>query len=162
MVNNTYVAVQCFPNKEVQQNMALEEKERLEKQRQELGQDGLAEKATLLQKAIEFNDREPPKEMLTSIPIPSLKSIQFHHIVRYSTESNPDGRLDLSKTPIFTYFDHLKTGFVFVCTYYVEYIWNNMFILSFSALCFTRHLKGTSEIKNIFTTSSRMSFRIAN
>ncbi|KAF7269964.1 hypothetical protein GWI33_017052 [Rhynchophorus ferrugineus] len=100
--------------KEEKQKMTLEEKERLEKQRQELGQDGLAEKATLLQKAIEFNDREPPKEMLTSVPIPSLKSIQFHSIVRYSTESNPDGRLDLSKTPVFTYFDHLKTEFVFL------------------------------------------------
>lgn len=113
-VNNKYISIQCYPSKEEQQEMAKEEKLRVEKQRETLALEGLKEKADILQKAIEFNDREPPKEMLTSVPIPSLKSIKFHNLDRYRTDSNPDGRLDLSQTPVFTYFDHLKTGFVFI------------------------------------------------
>lgn len=113
-VNNKYIGVECYPSKEEQQKMAKEEKQRVEEQRNTLREDGLKEKGVLLQKAIEYNDREPPVEMLTSVPIPCLKSITFHNLERYKTDLPPKRRIDLSSTPVFTYFDDLKTSFVYV------------------------------------------------
>ncbi|XP_050309780.1 uncharacterized protein C05D11.1-like [Anthonomus grandis grandis] len=113
-VSNKYVSVECYPSKEEQQKMAKEEKERVEKQRLTLGEAGLKEKKEILEKAIEHNDKEPPAEMLTSVPIPSIKSIKFHNIVRYSSGEKVNAQVDLSKTPVFTYFDDLKTSFVHI------------------------------------------------
>lgn len=112
-VSNKYVSVECYPSKEEQQKMAKEEKERVEKQRQLLGEEGLKQKKIALEKAIESNDREPPVKMLTSVPIPGLESITFHNIERYRSDL-PNGRIDLSQAPVFTYFDDLKTSFVYV------------------------------------------------
>ncbi|ERL93539.1 uncharacterized protein C05D11.1 [Dendroctonus ponderosae] len=112
-VGNKYVSVECYPSKEEQQKMAKEEKERVEKQRQLLGEEGLKQKKIALEKAIESNDREPPVKMLTSVPIPGLESITFHNIERYRSDL-PGGRIDLSQAPVFTYFDDLKTSFVYL------------------------------------------------
>lgn len=113
-VENKYIAIQCVPSKEEQANMAKEEKERIQAQIDKLGTTGLKEKEESLEKALEFNEREPPSDMLTSVPIPSLSSINFHNIVRYSTDSDTKQPIDLSGTPVFTYFDHLKTSFVYI------------------------------------------------
>lgn len=113
-VKNNFISIECYPSKEEQQKMAKDEKERIEKQRRELGDEGLRKHKEILEKAIEFNDREPPIEMLTSIAIPNIDSIKFHNIKRYRTNSGQDKQLDLSKTSLFTYFDDLKTSFVYV------------------------------------------------
>lgn len=113
-VKNNFVSIECYPSKEEQQKMAKDEKERIEKQRQELGDEGLRKQKEILEKAIEFNDREPPIEMLTSVAIPNIDSIKFHNIKRYRTDSEQDKPLDLSKTSLFTYFDDLKTSFVYL------------------------------------------------
>lgn len=132
------MSIECYPSKEEQQKMSKEEKERIEKQRQTLGEEGLKEKKTILEKAIEYNDREPPAEMLTSIPIPSTESIQFHDIVRYRTDLKQDGKIDLSNTPIFTYFDDLKTSFVYVSilSHNIQRFQTLMFLLLFSYMLF--------------------------
>ncbi|KAJ8921035.1 hypothetical protein NQ315_015831 [Exocentrus adspersus] len=113
-VENKYVAIQCVPSKEEQANMAKEEKERIQAQIDKLGVNGLREKTETLEKAIEFNEREPSSDMLTSVPIPNLSSIKFHSITRYSTDSEKNQDIDLAETPVFTYFDHLKTSFVYI------------------------------------------------
>ncbi|XP_066250958.1 uncharacterized protein C05D11.1-like [Euwallacea similis] len=112
-VSNNYISVECYPSKKEQQKMAKEERERIEKQRENLGEVGLKNRKLALEKALEFNDRQPPAEMLTSVPIPSIESIKFHNISRFRSD-NIDKRLDLSKTSIFTYFDDLKTSFVYL------------------------------------------------
>ncbi|CAH1183590.1 unnamed protein product [Phaedon cochleariae] len=114
LVDNIYIAIQCIPSKEEQQKMAKEEKERVETQVKNLTEVGLKEKEEILQKAIEFNDREPPADMLTSVPIPSIDSIRFHNIERFTSESKDKGKIDVSRTPVFTYFDHLKTNFAYL------------------------------------------------
>ncbi|KAJ8970899.1 hypothetical protein NQ317_009051 [Molorchus minor] len=113
-VDNKYVAIQCVPRKEEKLNMAKEEKERIEAQIQKLTEAGLKSQKDVLEKAIEFNEREPPMDMITSVPIPSLNSIKFHNIVRHSSASCDTQHIDLSETPIFTYFDNLKTSFVYI------------------------------------------------
>ncbi|KAG5896524.1 hypothetical protein JTB14_020497 [Gonioctena quinquepunctata] len=53
-------------------------------------------------------------DMLTCVAIPSFNSINFHNIERFKSDCEKSSRLDLTKTPIFTYFDDLKTNFVYV------------------------------------------------
>lgn len=55
--------------------MAKEEADRVEQQRVLLGENGLAKKAELLEKAMATNELPPPAEMLTKIPIPDVKNI---------------------------------------------------------------------------------------
>lgn len=138
-VKNNFVSIECYPSKEEQQKMAKDEKERIEKQRQELGDEGLRKQKEILEKAIEFNDREPPIEMLTSVAIPNIDSIKFHNIKRYRTDSEQDKPLDLSKTSLFTYFDDLKTSFVYVSL--VENVFKSLVIYSKTVVvCSSGHI----------------------
>ncbi|KAF5298438.1 hypothetical protein FQR65_LT01217 [Abscondita terminalis] len=113
-VNNFVISVQGVPSVEEQQEMAAKEKARVKKQIEDLGEEGLAQKEDELNKAIEFNERPPPDSMLTSVPIPNINSINFHDITCYSTTSSNKKHIDLSNTPVFTYFDHLKSSFVYI------------------------------------------------
>lgn len=113
-VNNVVVSIQGVPSTEEQQRMAAEEKSRIEAQIELLTETGVAQKAEELEKAIEFNDRPPPDSMLRCVPIPSVKSINFHEVTRYTTLSSNQNHINLSNTPVFTYFDHLKSGFVYL------------------------------------------------
>lgn len=114
LVDGKMISIQAVPKIEEQQRMAAEEKERLEKQIKDLGENGLEEKQKILEQAIEFNDRPAPDNMLTSVDIPSINSINFHTITRYSSSEPDNKQIDLSTTPVFTYFDHVKTEFVYV------------------------------------------------
>ncbi|KAF5295450.1 hypothetical protein FQA39_LY13111 [Lamprigera yunnana] len=113
-VNNLAISVQGVPSIEEQQRMAAEEKARVEKQIEDLTPAGLAQKEDELEKAIEFNETPPPESMLTCVPIPKVDSIIFHEVSRYTTDSSNRKHLDLSNTPVFTYFDHLKSSFVYI------------------------------------------------
>lgn len=113
-MDSKYVSIQCVPSKEEQQNAAKEEKDRIDAQIASLTEEGLKQKAEILDKAIDYNERDPPLDMLTSVPIPSMKSIKFHNITQYSSESEDKNRINLSNTPVFTYFDHLSSNFVYV------------------------------------------------
>nr|CAH7739234.1 unnamed protein product [Callosobruchus chinensis] len=113
MIENKYMATQMVPSKEEQQKLAKEEKERVESRVKELGEEGLKKKGEILCNAIEFNERPPPPEMLISVPIPSVDSIKFHNIYRFSSDEKNE-RINLADTPVFTYFDHLKTNFVYM------------------------------------------------
>lgn len=112
-VKNKSISIQGYPSNEEQHRMAAEEKERIEMQIKALGEDGLKQKATKLATAVEYNERPPPDSMLTSVKIPSLTSINFHNIIRYRSDIVNE-QLDLSEAPVFTYFDHVKSGFIYV------------------------------------------------
>ncbi|KAK9870443.1 hypothetical protein WA026_008009 [Henosepilachna vigintioctopunctata] len=113
-IDNKFIVIRCKPSKEEQQQMAKDEKERIAKQIEDLGTEGLKRKGAELEKAIEFNDREPPKDMLVSVDIPGLKSVNFHNITRYKSDSLNKKILDLSDTPVFTYFDDVNSNFVHI------------------------------------------------
>lgn len=121
VVENKYVSIQCVPSKEEQQNAAKEEKDRIDAQIATLTEEGLKQKRETLEKAVEYNEREPPIDMLTSVPIPTLKSIKFHNITQYSSQSVDTQRIDLRNTSVFTFFDHLKSNFVYVSIYIFIY-----------------------------------------
>jgi Zn-dependent M16 (insulinase) family peptidase len=113
-VDNNYVAVQCIPSKDEHIKMAEEEAERIKQQINLLGEEGLKREEKLLEDAVKFNSRDPPVDMLTSLPIPSLESIKFHDIKRYRTDLYDVQQIDLSKTSVYTYFDHIKSEFIYM------------------------------------------------
>ncbi|XP_044752458.1 uncharacterized protein C05D11.1-like [Coccinella septempunctata] len=113
-LDNKFIAIRCKPSKEEKQKMAQEEKERIAKQIESLGPEGLEIKKKELEKAVEFNEREPLEEMLVSLPIPEMNSIHYHNIVRLRTDSNSKRTLDLSETPVFTFFDDVNSNFVYI------------------------------------------------
>ncbi|XP_971907.2 uncharacterized protein C05D11.1-like [Tribolium castaneum] len=114
LVDNNYVAVQCIPSKDEQMRMAEEEAKRIKEQIDSLGEEGLKEKGKLLEDAVTFNGRDPPADMITSLPIPSLKTINFHDIKRYRTDLDDRQQIDLSKTNVYTCFDHIKSEFIYL------------------------------------------------
>lgn len=115
------------PSKEEKNKLNKEEQERVDRQIKALGPHGLKQKADALRKAIEANEKEIPETLLTSIPIPKVSSIAYHKIIRCRSDLE-NKKINLSSTPVFTYFDHVETDFVYVG------IFNNYFWGVFSEL----------------------------
>lgn len=96
--------------------MAQREAERIAKQREKLGDDGLAAKQKELTLAMEVNSIPPPDEMLTLVPIPSIDNINFHsvNVYRYGDANQLSHGLDLNALPVFGEIYDLHTNFVYV------------------------------------------------
>ena len=96
--------------------MAKKETERLHDQCSKLGELGLAAKAKILEDAIAENELLPSKELLTSVPVPSTKSIQFHpvSIFKSSDKISSTEIVDLSQLPFYCELYDLKSSFVYV------------------------------------------------
>ncbi|XP_022918722.1 uncharacterized protein C05D11.1-like [Onthophagus taurus] len=113
LIDNHVITIQGYPSQSEQASMAAQEKARIEEQIKNLGEKGLEEKEKELNDAIAFNEKPAPESMLTQVNVPSINSIFFHDIVRYSSdEKSPE--IDLTQTDIFTYFDNVKTDFVYI------------------------------------------------
>lgn len=113
LIDGKFIGIRCKPSKEEQNKMSVDEKLRVENQIKQLGEDGLKNKAEELEKAIEYNEREPPLDMLTSLPVPSVETNNFHKIIRYKCEDNQVG-LNLSDAPVYTFFDDINSNFVYI------------------------------------------------
>ncbi|CAK9798548.1 Uncharacterized protein C05D11.1 [Anthophora plagiata] len=110
-----FVIVKGIPNLEKRHELTEKEKNRVTKQIENLGNDGLKQKEKELQEAIATNEIPIPDEILNSVPIPSTNLINFHHIKSYTTEtSKQHSRFDVSKLPFYTYLDHVNTNFVYM------------------------------------------------
>lgn len=95
--------------------MAKAEAERIRKQREDLGPEGLANKGILLLNAMNTNNILPPNDMLTQVPIPTTESIQFHPLTKFKSNplSNPPG-INLELLPCFAEAYDIHTNFVYV------------------------------------------------
>ncbi|CAG4968392.1 unnamed protein product [Colias eurytheme] len=102
------------PSIELQAKMAEEEKKRLEEQRAQLGETGLAQKAKELEQAMEFNERPPPPGTLASVPVPSCDNLKCHNITTWSSDTEPCPYFDLKEVPLYTRVHSLKTNFVYI------------------------------------------------
>lgn len=107
-IDNHSVTICCIPSIARKEELAKEEAERLEKRRQELGEEGLAQKAQELEEAKAENAKAIPLEILRLFPVPSMESISFpeFEMVRRDDES-------LKAFPFFIELFHLKTNFVY-------------------------------------------------
>jgi Zn-dependent M16 (insulinase) family peptidase len=97
--------VRAYPSISEKEKLAKEEKDRLEKRKSELGEAGLTQKAKELSAAQTENDREPPLDMLTVLPIPSTSKIIFHQF---------DVTKNAEDFPFYAEIYDLKSNFVYV------------------------------------------------
>ncbi|KXJ72958.1 hypothetical protein RP20_CCG016849 [Aedes albopictus] len=116
LVDAKHVVVRAVPSIEEQKRSAKEEMDRIEQQRADLGEEGLAKKGKELADAMAANEVPPPDEMLTSIPVPSTDGIKFHPVQIFKATDggkNPAG-LDLQKLPVYAEAYHLHTNFCYL------------------------------------------------
>uniref|UniRef100_A0A182P602 Peptidase M16C associated domain-containing protein n=1 Tax=Anopheles epiroticus TaxID=199890 RepID=A0A182P602_9DIPT len=115
IVNNKHVVVRAVPSIKENERTASAEQERLEKQRETLGESGLKKMETILADAMASNEVPPPDEMITSIPVPSTEGIKFYPVEVYTSNSerNPPG-LKLDDLPVYTEAYDLHTNFCYL------------------------------------------------
>jgi Zn-dependent M16 (insulinase) family peptidase len=113
-VDNKSVTVRAVPSISEKEKLAQEDTERIEKRRKELGEDGLKQKEIELENAMKENDQPPSIEMLTSLPVPSTKSINFHSLDIFKKGQKTD-KVDLSGFPFYIEAYNIKSNFIYVC-----------------------------------------------
>ncbi|XP_045764362.1 uncharacterized protein C05D11.1-like [Maniola jurtina] len=102
------------PSIELKAKIAEDEKKRIEEQRAQLGEEGLAEKSKILSEAMKFNERPPPPGTLASLPVLSCENLKYYNISSWSSGGEPCPHLDLKEIPMYTRLHSLKTNFVFI------------------------------------------------
>ena len=106
------VMTKAYPSQELDLELVKTENERLEKQREDLGPEGLAAKAEAIQKALD-SQVLPPPEVLRSVPVADVNSIQFRKLDFYNhtTEKQPEG-FDIQEIPYHFQLDDVNSQFV--------------------------------------------------
>ncbi|KAL5012223.1 hypothetical protein ScPMuIL_010774 [Solemya velum] len=103
------------PSSTLMEDMASTEKARVAEQRSRLGEEGLANKAKVLENAIQDNEVEPPEGVLTSLPVPDVSSINFHPIKSSSNKTETDDSnpgFPLADIPFRFQLDDTHTNFI--------------------------------------------------
>ncbi|XP_015438659.1 PREDICTED: uncharacterized protein C05D11.1-like [Dufourea novaeangliae] len=115
-LDSPLIVVKGIPSLNKQLELTEKEKERVAKQIEDLGEEGLQLKEKELEGAIAKNNIPVPDEILSSVPIPSTDLISFHHIKSYTTETTEQhSRFAVTELPFYTYLDHVTTNFVNIC-----------------------------------------------
>lgn len=114
VLQNKAVCVIGKPSPTLLARMTEKEAQRIEHQRGVLGERGLLQRGQALDKAVEANEREPPKEMILSMHVPPLSDIRFHGLTRAcNLDGSPGiGRFSLRDIPYRFELDHVKSNFV--------------------------------------------------
>uniref|UniRef100_A0A1L8DTH1 Putative zn2+-dependent endopeptidase insulinase superfamily protein n=1 Tax=Nyssomyia neivai TaxID=330878 RepID=A0A1L8DTH1_9DIPT len=115
-VDTKTVLVRAVPSIEEQQRMSKEEIERIERQRADLGVEGMNVKGDELSEAMAYNEIPPPTDMLTQVPIPGTEGIKFHPVQVYRSSekaANPTG-LDVDNLPVYAEAYDMHTNFVYM------------------------------------------------
>lgn len=99
-----YVAVVGQPSPSCMKAISGAEKARVKKQKEDL-KDELPILAEKFKSAVEYNERPPPPELISSIKSPSLDRIVFPSISRHVVD-------DLSQVPFRIQYDYIQTNFI--------------------------------------------------
>ncbi|KAG7174925.1 Peptidase M16 inactive domain and insulinase-containing protein [Homarus americanus] len=120
-IDGPSVVIRGVPSIAEATRLEEEEKRRVETRKLELGDEGLKVWKERVEKAKETNEIPPPGEMLQSVPVPGLESINFHPLRAYAnhleTQPNhgqPEPNLPtlLSQLPVKFQLDDLHSNFV--------------------------------------------------
>ncbi|KAG8786710.1 hypothetical protein FRC15_010850 [Serendipita sp. 397] len=124
------IVIRGKPSADLADRLKDEEKVRLEAQVKELGPDGLAKLEKVLEEAKADHDKPIPEEVLTSFPVPDVKSISWISV--QSAQNNPQVssqvvkdtqlalrssgleehlRKDSTRLPMTVQFDHVTSDF---------------------------------------------------
>ncbi|KAI0691326.1 Metalloenzyme, LuxS/M16 peptidase-like protein [Cytidiella melzeri] len=120
------------PSAEMAKRIEDEEKTRLAQQKEALGKDGLEKAEKVLEDAKKEHDREIPNHILTSFPVPDVKSIAWipvsslqevgagrhKNIEQHNNEDiSKYVQADGSPLPFFIQYDHVESDFVTISAY---------------------------------------------
>ncbi|KAI6047558.1 Metalloenzyme, LuxS/M16 peptidase-like protein [Pisolithus marmoratus] len=125
-INANYVAIIGKPSMHLAEKLERDEKSRLARQIEKLGPEGLAQAKKDLEAAKEEHEKPIPKDVLTSFPVPDVKSISWIPVesVQETGERFDVVRAPLQSTlakhiksdgpplPMFIQYDHVKSDFV--------------------------------------------------
>ncbi|KAH8598208.1 putative zinc metalloprotease [Bisporella sp. PMI_857] len=120
-----HVSILGKPSKELAKSLKAKEEARIAARKDELGPEGLKEKAEKLKQAIAKNDAEIPASVLQKWPVPGVESIHFIESTtarsglakKLGTSSNDiQAIIDKSDSglPLFIQFEHVPTNFVHI------------------------------------------------
>lgn len=127
------VVVVGKPSAQLAKRIEEDEKDRIAKQVESLGPEGLKKAAALLESSKAEHDKPIPKEVLTSFPVPNVKSISWipvqsvqepgsgrkpSDIVTQSPELLRHVETDGSPLPFFVEYDSVKSDFVTVHAFF--------------------------------------------
>ncbi|KAH9944050.1 Metalloenzyme, LuxS/M16 peptidase-like protein [Epithele typhae] len=128
------VVVRGKPSGEMADRLDREDKARIAAQQERLGPDGLAACERELEAAKKEHEQEIPQEILTSFPVPDVKSIAWIPVQSVQEKHGQKGRASASATnstelakhvdsdgaplPFFVQYDHVKSDFVTVHAYF--------------------------------------------
>lgn len=87
LMDQKMVVIIGDPSEEKMEKSGEEEKARVKRQREELGEEGLAKKKKIADDAIAENSVEPPTELITQLKVPSTDSVTFHNVNSYRNYS---------------------------------------------------------------------------
>lgn len=120
-----HVTILGKPSAALSEKLKSEEKARVEKQKEELGPEGLEALKKKLAAAKAENDKDIPKGLLERFPVPSTHSIHFiGTTTARAGAAKKLGRLDNhvqklidsdeTKSPLFIHFEHVQSSFAHV------------------------------------------------
>ncbi|KAK3592274.1 hypothetical protein CHS0354_037563 [Potamilus streckersoni] len=115
-INKPNVVIIGEPSKALMEEIGKTEAERVAKQQNDLGKDGLKKMGEILEKATEENEQEPLDSIITDISVPNVSQIYFHPIIPYSNHSrdaaNRNPKFPLADIPFQFHLDDIHTNFV--------------------------------------------------
>ncbi|OJA10818.1 hypothetical protein AZE42_00264 [Rhizopogon vesiculosus] len=133
IIDRPYVVIIGKPSATLAEKLEQDEKARLAAQREKLGPDGLAKAEQELEAAKAEHEKPIPTDVLTSFPVPDVKSISWIPVQsvqepgkgRSTTVQSP-GQSQLSKhiqsdgapLSMFVQYDHVKSDFVTVHSFF--------------------------------------------
>ena len=129
-IDNPHVCIRGKPSAQLAKDLERNELARVENQREQLGEKGLAEKKRKLGEAQELNDKPIPQDQIRKFKIPKISHIKFIDTLNaeYAPCSEPGRRnprndveryldSDPSDHPLNLVFSHTSTQFVTVALY---------------------------------------------
>lgn len=114
MVDNKAVCIIGEPSPALLKRMADAENQRIQRQREVLGKEGLRGRAEALEKATEANEKELPRDTILGVQVPPFSSISFHSLTRSCNAQGGTGILSfgLQGIPFRFELDHMSSNFV--------------------------------------------------
>eukprot|EP00002_Diphylleia_rotans_P030294 TRINITY_DN6211_c0_g2_i2.p1 TRINITY_DN6211_c0_g2~~TRINITY_DN6211_c0_g2_i2.p1 ORF type:complete len:914 (-),score=188.85 TRINITY_DN6211_c0_g2_i2:270-3011(-) len=111
-----YVEIKGKPSAALSKQMADDEKQRIQKQKELLGEEGLKQKALALEQASLANNRPMPENLIDEFPVPDPAKVPLLSVSTHRFEPFQPDTSDAS-LPFFVQFDTINTKFVDVALY---------------------------------------------
>lgn len=110
-INNPKLVVKGRPSPDLLKSLTEKEEMRILKQVSDLGTEGLMEKHTVIENAID-SQKLPGHDVLEEIPLGDVNAIKFRSLTSYNRTNNINNLIDFSSLPFKTNIDDVNSNFV--------------------------------------------------